>query len=173
MVQSNNSQPTIEHASSSDIEAVADLWVQLARDQRAYDSYVRADANRETMRDTLTAHQINESLLVARVDGEVVGFASYSIERGSLELEATRGLLSNIYVEPAYRDQGIGEALLETVEEELAANGAEAAVLEVMAENGAARRFYERQGYETYRIAMERDLEDERSESDTHSKEDG
>ena len=186
MGPNSNSPPTIEigHAAADDVEAVADLWVRLARDQRAYDSYVRADANRETMRDTLAAHQVNDGLLVARDGDSIVGFASFSVERGSLELDADRGLLSNIYVDPAYRGRGIGAALLETAENELAAQGAEVVVLEVMADNEAARRFYDRQGYDTYRVAMERDLEDEsdadgegggddRSENDTHSREDG
>ncbi|WP_339103880.1 GNAT family N-acetyltransferase [Haloterrigena salinisoli] len=175
MVPNDNSRPTIERATADDVEAVADLWVRLARDQRRHDSYVHADANRETMRDTLAAHQVNDGLLVAR-DGEtVVGFASFSLERGSLELDATRGLLSNIYVAPGSRGQGLGTALLEAAEDELEAQGAEVVVLEVMARNEAARRFYERKGYETYRVAMERDLEveDDRSENDTPSKEDG
>ena len=173
MVPSNNSRPTIERASPDDIEAVADMWVRLARDQRRYDSYVYADANRETMRETLAAHQVNDGLLVAREGDSVVGFASFSIERGSLDLDADRGLLSNIYVEPGARGQGLGTALLEAAEDELAAQGAEVVVLEVMARNEAARRFYDRHGYETYRVAMERSLDDDRSENDTHSKEDG
>ena len=174
MPPNDNSQPTIERATQADIDAVAELWVRLARDQRRHGSFVRADANRATMRETLAAHQVNDGLLVARVGDAVVGFASFSIERGSLELDATRGHLSNIYVEPAYRERGIGTALLEAVEDELADRGVEVVILEVMAQNEAARRFYEQQGYETYRVAMKRDLEDgdDRSENDTHSKED-
>lgn len=172
MVPDSNSRPTIERATQGDLEAVADLWVELARDQRDYESYVLAETNRETMRDTLAAHQVNDGLLVARVDGEIVGFASFTLERGSLALDATRGLLSNIYVDPAYRDRGIGSALLEVAEDELAARGAEVVILEVMAANDDALRFYERQGYDTYRVAMKRDLEDDRSENDTHSRED-
>ncbi|WP_121742770.1 GNAT family N-acetyltransferase [Natronorubrum halophilum] len=176
MVPTNNSQPTIEieHASQDDIEAVTDLWVRLARDQREYESYVRAADNRETMRATLSAHQVNGGLLVARLDREVIGFTSFTIERGSLELDGTRGLLSNLYVDPAARDRGVGSALLEAAEETLREQGADVMILEVMAENEDARRFYRRQGYDTYRVAMERSLEDEgASENDTHSKEDG
>ncbi|MDQ2049044.1 GNAT family N-acetyltransferase [Natronolimnohabitans sp. A-GB9] len=174
MDPNSNSRPTIELARPSDLEAVTELWVRLARDQRSHDSVIRADANRETMRETLAAHQVNDGLLVARDAGRIVGFASFSLERGSLELDTTRGLLSNIYVEAAYRDQGLGAALLEAAEAELADQGADAVVLEVMAENEAARRFYEHRGYETYRVAMTRDITAEggRSENDTHSKED-
>ncbi|QFU83535.1 GNAT family N-acetyltransferase [Natronorubrum aibiense] len=173
MAPHNSSQPTIERASPSDIDAVAELWVRLARDQRAYDSVVRADDNRETMREALAAHQVNDGLFVARLEGELVGFASFTVEHGSLELDATRGHLSNIYVEPDVRSRGIGTALLEAVEDALADRGVEVLVLEVMADNEAARRFYDRHGYDTHRVAMTRSLEDRKqSENDTHSKED-
>ncbi|WP_254763533.1 GNAT family N-acetyltransferase [Natrinema marinum] len=165
-------QPTIEPASADDVETLADMWVRLARDQRRHDSAVLADANRETMRQTLGAYRVSDGLLVARLEGELVGFASISIERGSLELDATRGLLSNIYVEPAVRGRGIGTALLEAAEESLADKGADTMVLEVMADNEAARRFYRRHGYDAFRVSMSRSL-DESGENDTHSKEDG
>ncbi|MGQ3414254.1 GNAT family N-acetyltransferase [Natrinema sp. LN54] len=167
-----NPQPTIEPADRDDLDALADMWVRLARDQRQYDSAVRADANRETMRETLAAYRINDGLLVARLEGRLVGFASVSLERGSLDLDTTRGLLSNIYVEPAARGQGIGSALLEAAEDALAQRGADRMLLEVMAGNGDARRFYRREGYDEFRVTMGRSLED-RAENDTHSKEDG
>ncbi|AEH37761.1 GNAT family N-acetyltransferase [Halopiger xanaduensis] len=170
---------TIEPATSDDVEAVAELWVRLARGQRAYDSYVRADANRNRMRETLAAHQATDGLLVARAgaDDTLVGFVSFSLEHGTLELDATRGTISNIYVEPTHRGRGIGAALLEAAEDALADRGAEVVILEVMADNEAARRFYREQGFDAFRVTMERSLADRdeqavQSENDTHSKED-
>ena len=167
-----DAQPVIEPATQDDVERITELWVRLARDQRDHDSFVHADANRETMRETLAAHAHTDGLLVARGNGTVIGFTSFSLERGTLSLDATRGVLSNIYVEPAYRGHGVGTALLEAAEEALREQGAEIVILEVMADNEAARRFYEQREYETYRVAMKRSLEDP-SENDTHSKEDG
>ncbi|ADD06876.1 GNAT family acetyltransferase [Natrialba magadii ATCC 43099] len=156
---------TIEHATTDDIDAVTDLWVQLAQGQREHDSAVRAEANREAMRETLAAHQITDGLLVARVGEDdnthdIVGFASVSLERGSLELDRTRGLLSNLYVLPAYRGQGIGSKLLVAAATELEDQGAEVLLLEVMAANDAARRFYRSHGFEPYRLGMQRPLTD-------------
>ncbi len=94
----------VEPATPDDLEAITELWVRLARDQCSHGSYVRPDPNRTTMRETLAAYQATDGLLVARVDGEIVGFASFSVEHG--ELEATRGSLSNLYVEPDYRGRG-------------------------------------------------------------------
>ncbi len=163
------SQPVIEPATQADLEAVTELWVQLARSQRKHGSAVRAESNRETMRETLAAHRHADGLHVARVDGTVVGFASFSLEHGSLSLDTTRGVLSNLYVVPSYRNRGIGEALLESVESSLAAKGVETLLLEVMADNESARRFYREHGYDAFRIGMSRSI-DEPSENDTHSK---
>ncbi|OVE86451.1 GNAT family N-acetyltransferase [Natronolimnobius baerhuensis] len=164
-------EPTIAYATSDDLEAVTDRWVDLARGQRAYGSSIYADDNRETMSETLAAHQFTDSLLVARLEGNLVGFASFSLEQGALELETTRGMLSNLYVDPAYRGRGIGTALLEAVEAEVADRGADVLRLEVMAANEDARRFYRNHGYDAVRMTMDRTL-GAQSENDTHSKED-
>lgn len=148
----------IEPARSEDVEPVTDMWVSLARSQRAYDSVIRAEANRERMRESLAAHAAADALLVARLEGSVVGFASFSIERGALELDVTRGTLSNIYVEPEYRGRGIGTALLEATEAALEARGVDVVLLEVMAGNEAARRFYRERGYEYHRLTMGRSI---------------
>ncbi|ARS88718.1 GNAT family N-acetyltransferase [Natrarchaeobaculum aegyptiacum] len=148
----------IEPAQSADVAVVTDMWVSLACGQRAYDSAIRADENRERMRETLAAHAAADALLVARLDGTVVGFASFSIERGALELDVTRGTLSNLYVDPDYRDQGIGTALLEEVEASLAERGVDVVRLEVMAANESARRFYRKRGYDPHRLTMGRSI---------------
>jgi ribosomal protein S18 acetylase RimI-like enzyme len=164
--------PTIEPATQADLEAITGLWVRLARGQREHGSFVLAEANRKTMHETLAAHAHANGLLVARVEGAIVGFVSYSIEHGTLALDAPRGIVSNIYVEPAYRGKGVGTALLDASEAALADQGAAVVILEVMTDNVDARQFYEHHAYESYRTAMKRSLAP-RSESDTHSKEDG
>ena len=161
--------PQIEPATRDDLEAVADCWVALAREQREHGSHVLPEANREAILETLAAHQVAGGLLVAQLEDELVGFATVTVERGSFALDSTRGVLSNLYVKPAFRNQGVGRALLEAAEAYLADRDVEVVTLEAMADNEAARRFYRRHGYETYRVAMERPLADE---NDTHSKED-
>ncbi|AGB37326.1 GNAT family N-acetyltransferase [Natronococcus occultus] len=164
--------PVVEPATQADLPAITELWVRLARGQRTHGSSVRAEENRETMRELLAGHLHTDGLLVARDGNSIVGFVSFSLERGTLALDATRGLISNVYVEPAYRGHGVGTALLKAAEDVLADRGAAVAVLEVLSDNEDARRFYRQREYDTYRVSMRRSLAD-RSESDTHSKEDG
>lgn len=159
----------VEPATEDDLDALVEAWVDLAAEQSAYGSHVLPEVNRRTIRDVFTAHRFNDGVLVARADGRLVGFATFSVERGMFELDARRGTLSNLYVLPAYRDRGIGSVLLDAVEDALARRGVEVCTLEAMAGNEAARRFYRRQGYETGRVVMERRIEG--GQNDTHTKE--
>ncbi len=156
----------IEPATAADLEALTDAWVRLASDQRSYGSHIEPEANREIMRATLTAHQIDDGLLVARDDARVVGFVSFSVEHGSLTLDVTRGSISNLFVEPTVREQGIGSALLEAAEAALADRGVDVVTLEAMARNETARAFYRQAGYQPHRIGFERRLSPEKN--DTH-----
>lgn len=166
-----NPQPVIEPATPSDVEPVVECWLRLAAEQRTYESAIRVESNRTAIRQILAAHQATDGLLVARADDEIVGFVTFTIESGTFDLDVTRGLLSNIWVEPTHRDRGIGTRLLEATETRLAERGADVCRLEVMAANEDARRFYRSHGFETRRVTMDRSLTD-RKQSDTHSKDD-
>lgn len=161
--------PLIEPATDDDLPVLVSDWIDLAGEQEAHGSHIRPEENREAIRDVLLAHTFDDDLLVARIDEEVVGFASFSLESGLFELDVTRGRLSNLYVRPAHRDRGIGTALLEAVEDRLRAEGADVLSLEAMADNDDARRFYREQGYHETRVTMERALEGRGN--DTHTKE--
>lgn len=163
--ESAPSAAVVERPSMDEVDAVADLWVDLAASQRAYDSHIRGPENRETIREAMARHAVTDGLRVARLDGETVGFVMFGLERGEYEQDLTRGVVRNIYVEPAARNRGLGSELLSTAERELRDAGAEAITLDVMAENEGARRFYERHGYVPHRVEVEK-----RVESDTHSK---
>lgn len=151
----------------SDADTLADLWVDLARDQRAYRSHLEPEANRSAVREAITHHIVTDGIRVARTDS-VVGFVMFDIEHGEYEQDAVRGIVHNLFVRPDCRFRGIGARLLETAESVLAEAGAEVVALEAMADNEDARRFYARQGYRPHRIELEK-----RVGNDTHSKEDG
>ncbi|MFC7128130.1 GNAT family N-acetyltransferase [Haloferax chudinovii] len=175
----------VSSAAFSDLDRLADLWVELAADQRAFGSHLRADANRTPIREALARHVAADGVLVARegdtaggTEGgsnteaagtdDVVGFVMFDIEAGAYEQDATRGLVRNLFVRPAYRDAGVGTRLLEAAENALGEAGADTVALDVLAANDAARRFYRRHGYRPHRVELEKSMR-----SDTHSKEDG
>ncbi|WP_332899323.1 GNAT family N-acetyltransferase [Haladaptatus sp. CMSO5] len=148
------------------VDTLADLWVELATGQRAFGSHLFADANRDVIREALSRFVVADKLIVAREAGSIVGFIMFDVEAGVYQQDVSRGLVMNIYVEPAFRGQGIGSTLLAAAEEQLRDAGAETIALDVMAANEDALRFYERHGYTLHRVELEKHIE-----SDNHSKE--
>jgi putative acetyltransferase len=57
------------------------------------------------------------------------------------------GEIKRMYVDPAERGQRIGAQVLDTLEQQLAAEGVRLALLETGAEQAAAVRLYQRRGY--------------------------
>lgn len=82
-------------------------------------------------------------ILVAEVDGTVMGFASVGDSRDK-DAPATTGELSAIYLHPEVMGQGVGHRLHECALDELRDLGHTEARLWVLASNTATRRFYER-----------------------------
>lgn len=146
----------IEPAALADLDTVADQWVDLASEQRPHGTHVHAAANRTTMRERLARHVVDGSVLVDRVDGEVVGFVSFERTDSEMNVDAVRGLVSNLYVVPDYRGAGRGAALLDAAEAELRERGVDVVQLEVMADNTRARSFYSTQGYDEHRYVLEK-----------------
>lgn len=148
----------IEPATLEDLDAVTELWVALAADQRAHGSHVRGEASREAMRQSLGEKIVDDRVFVARPSEPILGFVSVSMDAGTVDLDVSRGVLENVYVREGHRDKGLGTALLERAERALAARGADVVSLEVLAGNEAARALYRRVGYRAHRIEAEKRL---------------
>lgn len=184
----------IDAADAADADALVELWVALARGQRAFGSHLHAESNREQIRDAIARHVITDGLRVARVEEDpagsdegvldaalddldesavagVAGFVMFDLEAGAYDQDVTRGVVRNLYVRPSFRGQGVGSDLLEAAERSLLAGGADVVSLEAMMANEGARRFYLDHGYSPHRVEFEKRLDDARS--DTHTKEDG
>jgi ribosomal protein S18 acetylase RimI-like enzyme len=142
-----------------DADVVADLWVELARDQRTYDSYLLAGPNRQTIRESIVQRIVAEDLLVAERAGPVVGFVMFTVERGRYEQDGTTGVVENLYVDPDTRREGIGTDLLAAAERRLDEAGATRITLEAMADNDAARAFYAEHGYTPHRVELAKSTE--------------
>ena len=86
-------------------------------------------------------------LLIARNErGASQGFVQLYPLLDSLELRPC-WLLNDLYVAPAYRRYGVGEALLEAARAHAQATGACALQLDTAKSNAAAQSLYERLGY--------------------------
>ena len=156
-------------ANVADIGVVTGLWVELAADQRVHGSHIVAEANREAVREAIARAVVAGEVFVARVNDEIVGFVMVSIEVGRYEQDVHRGTVDNIFVQPDDRGCGIGALLLGTAERRLAAAGVDVVSLETMADNDAARRFYEGYDYESHRVELEKPVDSNAVESEGDS----
>ena len=88
-----------------------------------------------------------DRVLVAELDGEIVGAASvhYSL---TLEYDEPAAKLSAIVVDEQHRRRGIGEALARAVEEEAIRQGCCLVFLTTAERRADAHAFYRRLGYE-------------------------
>jgi len=158
----------IEPADVGDADILADLWVDLTDEQKAFSTHIQAEANRSRIREDLVRRIITGEVLVARGDvdgsGNVAGFVSFGLETKRYDHDVQRGVVYNLYVRPEYRNEGVGRELLTEAERRLAENGVDLVSLQAMAENDAARRFYERLGYQPHRVELEKPIDDDRAE---------
>ena len=159
----------VEPATLSEIELLADWWVDLAAEQRAYDSHLFSEANRDLIREAIGRGVVAGTVLVARpgddgtATGELdgpLGFVMFSMETGRYRQGVTRGIVDNLYVRPGARNRGVGKRLLDAAEQALREAGAEVVSLDAMAGNEDARRFYRRHGYTPHRIEFEKRLDE-------------
>jgi ribosomal-protein-alanine acetyltransferase len=80
------------------------------------------------------------NLVVAEVDGDVVGYATSRVAGDLADL-------TRVAVHPSHRRTGVGRALVRHVQEVTASGGANRMLLEVSAANEAALKFYAAEGF--------------------------
>ncbi len=102
-------------------------------------------------------------LLLARVDGELVGYAlAHELKRGEGWIADTwvtgprLAELDSLSVLPTHRNRGIGSALLDAAHEELTARGIEDVIVGVLPGNEGAVELYRRRGFAPTWLYMSR-----------------
>lgn len=138
----------IRQAAQHDVPAIATIHVRSW--QHAYRDLLPADQlaalsieDRVQQWQRQLASQMHT--IVAEIDGDVVGFASWDTNPDSQPASA---MLYSIYLAPAAMGKGTGSALLERVEHDMIAAGAIEGSLHVLADNTPTRAFYERHGWQ-------------------------
>ena len=92
----------------------------------------------------------NAAVLVAELEGRVVGFAYVTyVEKDYLELAVSAAQVQDIYVDRAARHSGAGNALIDAAVKAAKEFGASKLLLSVAAKNSAAQSFFEQAGFET------------------------
>jgi ribosomal protein S18 acetylase RimI-like enzyme len=105
------------------------------------------------------ATQGGNELLVAELDGEIVGCLQLTIIPGLSRMGMIRGQLEGVRVSSAHRGRRIGEALVQAATERAKALGCSVVQLTTDRRRVDAHRFYERLGFEATHVGMKRALE--------------
>jgi len=125
------------------------MWLKLASQHESYDAMRwgwAPDASQSWRQHFVDSLDKNETiLLVAGKDGDrLIGFLMGSIGPTAPSMKIRlRGEVSDMFVEPEFRDQGIGHRLLQSAMEIMKTKGAGYVILYVAQANEAAHRFYE------------------------------
>ncbi len=159
----------ITKGSASDLDDLEPLWLALhhAHAQSMPELapyYGDADswaARRELYADLLS--RPDALLLLARLDGELVGYAlAHELKTGETWVADTwvtaprLAELESLSVLPEHRGTGIGSALLDAVDEELARRGIEDVIVGVLPGNEGAVELYRRRGFKPTWLYMSR-----------------
>jgi GNAT superfamily N-acetyltransferase len=132
----------LREATEADAEALYRLIVAIAdhHDQRAYVFTTVDDLRRDGF-----GPEPKFCAVLAEVDGALVGYASYTFNY-AIWLGSTYMNVDDVFVSPAHRGSGIGEALMHMLKQRCAAHGLQRLRWEVQPDNRSAIRFYERIG---------------------------
>lgn len=113
----------------------------------------------------IIAHAISSPtahVLVAEVDGEVVGTVTGHIYQRPVVKNAAIGVIYSLWVAPEHRQQGIGQSLVDTIEQQLILMGADAFQVGWDTCNHYAASWWQSRGYKPYETIASKSVNTEK-----------
>ena len=166
MRPSDTPAATIRPAARADLAAIGRLGALLVRIHHDFDPerFIAATPQTEHGYGSFLGSQLAEPniiILVAERQGEVVEVVGYTYAgvEGTdyMSLRGPAGVLYDIVVDPAHREQGVGRMLLDATLAALKAKGAPRVVLSTAERNEPAQRLFARAGFRRTMIEMTRE----------------
>ena len=147
-------QGSVREATQHDIDKVVELWAELVSFHARYDPRYMMKAGADNgFADHLRSHldDANHLLLVAEMDGEVVGFLNGELlEYPPCFEHRSHGFIDNMAVSPQWQRIGLGTALLEKGMAWFSAKGVPTVEGKVHLLNPLAMGFWQKTGFEPY-----------------------
>ena len=154
----------VRPAQRADLPAIGRLGAQLVRLHHEFDPqrFIAATPGTEHGYASFLGTQLDDPdviVLVAERDGQVLGYTYAGVEGVDyMSLRGPAGVLYDIVVDPAHRDQGMGRMLLDATLAALERKGAPRVVLSTAERNETAQRLFEHAGFRRTMIEMTREL---------------
>jgi len=134
----------IRPATTADAAAIAAFWNPVIRDTAATFNPVEKSPD-DIARMIAERQASGHGFLVAELDDQVAGFASYAQFRGGVGYART--MEHTVILSPAAQGRGVGRALMAALEDHARAAGVHSLIAGVSAENPAGRAFHAAIGY--------------------------
>ena len=156
---------TIRPAAPADLPALGRLGALLVRTHHDFDPkrFIAATPQTEYGYASFLGTQLEKPevvVLVAERNGEVLGYTYAGVEgRDYMSLRGPAGVLYDIVVDPAHREQGVGRLLLDATLAALTVRGAPRVVLSTAEQNESAQRLFARAGFRRTMVEMTRELD--------------
>ena len=142
---------TIRPGRREDAADAARLWMQSAKEHTSHDPIYTTSPGAERVMQRFLADLTSSShafLFVAEYGGRTVGFVSGELRESSPTFrQKTWASVDDVFVEPNYRNLGVGRALVESVKAWAKERDADGISLQVAAANERGRKFYEDLGF--------------------------
>jgi len=136
---------TIRPATPDDLPAILAFWNPMIRETTV--TFSSEEKTPDGIRAMIAARRAaGREFLVAELEGEVLGFASYDQFRGGNGY--LHAMEHTIILAAAARGRGVGRALMAAIEDHARAGGAHTMVAAVSGENEAGVAFHRAIGYE-------------------------
>jgi ribosomal protein S18 acetylase RimI-like enzyme len=159
-----NRSYVVRAAAASDRAALEACFIQLQKDERAYEWNRRPGESFAPAYVDGLYRQCRESqglIVVAESDSQVVGFVcvlARTVSGDMIEQDQERAYITDLVVLPGYRERGIGTALLAAAEAHAAQAGAQTLMVGVLAGNTPAWQLYLRLGFVAAEVVLRKPL---------------
>lgn len=140
----------IRAALDGDVDALADLVARLKRLNGEFDPLLKPADNlisvsKEYVRSKISSS--NSVVLVAEIDGKVVGVVIGDLEDRLFYEPRIAGVIKEFYILPEYRRKGLGKRMLNEIIEALRKKGAQMIMADFPALNEIAIEFYKKMNF--------------------------
>jgi len=149
---------TIRRMAHRDLDGLVELWKEFMNDPNSLDRPIPTHAENTRRWREFVKKLIDEDsrqIQVAEQDGTLVGYAMcQKIVSTPLDIGYKWSYVSDFYVKPTHRRQGIGEGLLQATLEYLKSAGSEQIRLAVWHKNETAIKLYKKLGFRDHMQIM-------------------